>query len=504
MNHFPWGQSGESNLSRSALFHLLCAIIPSAQSEAGTTLQLNLAEHIYKLSIKNGSVVGLQGFQDALSPLGIVGDRDCTMDELIGQAMAQGGDFLEVISLTTSHLELFLAQLRVDQEVTSMLLPYESLGMELNFSKSVLQMLIASLELLTDDQLLAQMLPLMRHQVCPPECSVEGQRQYDQVLSMIPPASRRLLEKIGNGKRMSRIVDNSMVVGEDWRKVDLLRAFGLITVTENARAPRVIVEDPFDIECREKLTELNEILALTLTQRPEQILRITNPSDINPDAIASKFRLLSREFHPDQFVVLREEVRNKAQELYTVINDAHQALQDSTTYPELIARLEAERRGEVYVSPQATQKAELLTAKAQFFLRKRRFAETKELVSEALELNPYDWRSIFVSIQALVGLNELTKFEGAEQLKVMSGMNTVERTKVLFTAVEWYYQVDEIEKSKELVRNILEVDNTHIGARRYLQRFQRAQGQDQVSSAERADGTESKKKSFLSGFFGKK
>ena len=220
------------------------------------------------------------------------------------------------------------------------------------------------------------------------------------------------------------------------------------------------------------------------------------PNEVNDKHIGQVFRTLSKEYHPDRFGEVSIVEKDLIVEVYSLINDLHMELQDEEYRTELKKRLNVERRGLQYVSDDDEKKSEVLYAQGMFFFRKKKYNESLEVLDKAFAINPYNWRINTTIIRCKAELGKMEMKEAGEILAGNKDARGADRVELLFQAGQYYFKGGKESEAYELFKKVVEIDDGHIDAKRYLHlKKKRAQIQQEEDET---------KSSFFSRLFGKK
>lgn len=297
--------------------------------------------------------------------------------------------------------------------------------------------------------------------------------------------------KMYGSKTIGQALDIDNRVTDMWRSFDIFIEMGFVSMKTSS----VFVNDePVDLE---RVEELEATLERLKSQPAYVVFELTAPNEVNDKHIDQVFRTLSKAHHPDRFGKVSVMEKDLIVEVYSQINDLHMELQDEDLRTELKKRLDVERRGLQYVSDEDEKKAELLQAQGTFFFRKKRYTEALEMLDKAFEINPYNWRTNTMRVRCQVELEQISKKEAAEILAGNKDARGSDRVELLFQAGQYYYKDGEQAEAYELFRKVVELDDGHIDAKRYLH-LRKRQSKTQVE--EDADT----KSSFFSRLFSKK
>jgi tetratricopeptide (TPR) repeat protein len=321
-------------------------------------------------------------------------------------------------------------------------------------------------------------------------------------------------------QNLNEVVSELSRVTEPLKHLDLLVSMGIVQVelpaeqrerrrsrrerrrsenqtesTEPSASSRLQTVPQTDSENGLRLTQMHQ--SLFVDPRPAyKVFGLTAPNEVNDAFIDDAFRKLSLEWHPDRFT--DENERNLATDIFTQLNELYNQLADEETRVELRKRLDVERRGEQYVSAEDDARSVVLLEQGRFFFQKRRFQESHDILSQAIAVNPYNWRiqTYLVRCEAELGLK--TKLEVAEILENNKDARGTDRVSILFQAGEYYFQSDSKAKAYEMFQKVVELDEGHIDAKRYLHLRKRNQNKEpEQTESEESTG-------FFSRFFGRR
>jgi len=307
----------------------------------------------------------------------------------------------------------------------------------------------------------------------------------------LPMDVLKMFRKISSGQRLGELVPNAAQVTMEWRYIDLLSTIQLISFQDVKKKIQRVANE----KSLQQYQELKEVLQQYQEMDPHMIYTLEAPNEINDITIDQRFRNLSKSYHPDRFIGSDKKIIGIVEEIYTLINDTHSLLQDESLREILRLRLDAEQRGEQYVGPEDSQKSELLYAQAQFLFRKRKYEDVKGVLEKAFSLNPYNWRVQTLQARVKAALGEAGKKESAEILLSIKEAKGRDRVELLFNAAELLFAAEEKERAYELFQTVVDVDDSHIDAKRYLQRR---------AVEKRKEKSPSSKKGFFGGLFSKK
>ena len=119
-------------------------------------------------------------------------------------------------------------------------------------------------------------------------------------------------------------------------------------------------------------------------------------------------------------------------------------------------------------------------------------------LDKAHVLNPYNWRINTLLVRCMAELNLKPIEEVAEILENNKDARGSDRVELLYQSGIYYFQSENKTKAYELFAKVVELDESHIDAKRYLHRRKL---QRQTSTDVGEDETSS---GFFSRLFGKK
>jgi curved DNA-binding protein CbpA len=174
----------------------------------------------------------------------------------------------------------------------------------------------------------------------------------------------------------------------------LLRLFvlGLIKLKETPEQTRDVIAEA---ESNTIVQSLEDMSILFETAGLYEILSI--PADATPDAIQTAYYDLAKQFHPDRFQSkeFSAEIRNKAQQVFTRINEAYIALKDPSSralYDEkrlsTESKVESELKARAAVQTEDDKTAEALYRDGRALLSKGEFEKAIERLRGSVFLRP--------------------------------------------------------------------------------------------------------------------
>ena len=483
MRQFSWAQKFDfSELSSAKSLNDISLIWLLLQAHVqSTTVQLfvSLSQYRFDIKIENGAISSVIGVPGLLSVFGIDMTSDMKLEDLIGQAMAKGISYDEILKTVGDNIgkRLVGAEQHGKGEIG---ISDKEFGMSVPLQQNIPTILIKGLEA-SNEELLRSYSPMMRHIVQKERVDCKPSQ-----LSL-PSDLLRYFRDIQSGKRLGEVVTNPTRVMDDWHKIHILLSFHLLSFRKR--------EVKTDSKAMEKYKELKQKLRDIKEMEPHILFGLTERQEVSDEAIDKKLRQLSMDYHPDRFIGEDSQVIGVIEEIYTYINEVHSSMKDEDYRERLKDRLMVEKRGEKYVSPEDKQKTEVLYAQAKFLFNKRKWEDACDVLDKCFELNPYNWRLNVLRVKAHVILKKKDLKEAAEELLTFKDAKGHERVELLFQAGEYFYQAEERVKAKQIFKQIVDLEEDHQGAKRFLTRMER-EAQTQKK--------EDKPKGFWGKLFGKK
>jgi len=284
-----------------------------------------------------------------------------------------------------------------------------------------------------------------------------------------PPDLLRFFRDLQSGKCLKDVVKSETRVLDDWQKIHILASFHLISIQRKV-VNKELEADPKAIE---KYKELKQKYREMKEMEPHILFGLKERTDVNDGAIDKKLRQLSLDYHPDRFIGFDSQIVSVSEEIYTFINEVHSRIQDEEYRENLKERLTVEKRGEQYVSPEDKQKSELMYAQAKFLFNKHKFEDACEILDRAYAIDPYNWRLNVLRIKVYVKLGKTEPEKAAEELLSQKDAKGHERVELLFQTGELYFQADNLVKAKQIFKQIVDLEEEHQGASRYLKKMER-------------------------------
>ena len=471
--------TGDFSLSR-----FLIILLSLEYTKSDATVVVSNSEQRSAVVFQKGKIVDFYGFGNLISTIVETIPKGSKFGDLVGLAMSQGARHDEVMSLlqkNLSHAWLSLSMSKIT------VVAFEKPKIPMKLGLSVIKLVSIGLE----DEFMVHS-PKRKYRT----------EQESSVFARLPDGL--VLSKLGlppSGLRMIRSVSSETTLGSlalsktDWQTFHLLHLFGLLDIEPTEKRQSTSLTQGAS-EDEKKYAELQDWLNTNAEKEPHALLDITQANELNPISISKKSRAISSKVHPDRFVAYGANVQKLAQRCFELVSAAEDKLSDEEYLQELKARLDAESRGEVYVSESSEKKSHLLYEKAKFLFRRNKIQETQELVEQAYALNPYYWRLNYLRFQLMHKQKTMSGLEIAENLLKIEGCKGHERMDILCFAAELYYASEEKEhkdKCKEILRTIRTMDAEFQRAKILFRRIKRDE--------EKPPEEKKEKKGFFSSLF---
>ena len=228
-------------------------------------------------------------------------------------------------------------------------------------------------------------------------------------------------------------------------------------------------------------------------QQPWQILELKTAKQITDDGIERACHVILARYHPDRFTGAQAKAQALAQRCFSLVIEARDVLASASLRTEVKARLEAESRGEKYITEQERKAGDMAYARGLVSFRRRNFSRALSAFQKAHELNSELWRHSYMLIRAQYETGDLPGTQAANQLLQLQGPSGLSRADVFFDAGEIYMKIGQDDQAYEVFGRVLQIHSGHIGAQRHIRLRKR---RSQETDAESAPG-------LLSGLFGR-
>jgi curved DNA-binding protein CbpA/CheY-like chemotaxis protein len=163
-----------------------------------------------------------------------------------------------------------------------------------------------------------------------------------------------------------------------------------------------------------KLVELKLVRDRFRAATAVEVIGVEQLDELTPETLDKKFREVSQQYHPDRYSNDGKGFRLVADDIFSLVNQAYEALKDPTTLEEAKERLRAKSTGAVFVSRREKNLAKISFAKGEIHFRARRWAEAYDDLSDAVKLDRQTWRYKALQLQAGFWAEKLTAREATE------------------------------------------------------------------------------------------
>jgi curved DNA-binding protein CbpA/CheY-like chemotaxis protein len=163
-----------------------------------------------------------------------------------------------------------------------------------------------------------------------------------------------------------------------------------------------------------KLVELKLVRDRFRAATAVEVIGVEQLEDLSPEVLDRKFRDVSQRYHPDRYSNEGKGFRLVADDIFSLVNQAYEALKDPTIIEEARERLKAKQTGGVFVSRREKNLAKISFAKGEIHFRARRWGEAYDDLSDAVKLDRQTWRYKALQLQAGFWAEKLTAREATE------------------------------------------------------------------------------------------
>ena len=451
-------------------------------------VEISYPEGKVEIILEKGKIVECKGIPNLLSSLDVPSVTGLSLGEAMGMAMSKGlrpDRVLDVVEadIGACFIDAALATGKVKVR------PYDKPKMKMKLTKSIPQLVYQGVQTsFTDDTLMQFFGVRMRKKVLP--AVVDG-LNYGQL--GLPSRAIRLFRGVKPEQRVQDML-GGMKVTPDWTHYMFLICLGLIKINYEVSKSREPKESPAK-EATSKQSgrhkELQKQLDVFSNAEPHVILELQNKRDVNDVVIAEKARALSAKFHPDRYIADGPQAQNLAQRCFERVQEAQQALANEEVRAELKARLEAEERGEKYVSDADRNKASLLYEQAKFLYRKRKFEQSHELFEKCYDLDPYNWRVEYMFLKSSVDVDKMSGLDAGKKILEISGPRAHEKLDVMYSGAELLMlskDPEAIEQAVGVFKTILDVSPDHSQSKRQLRNHERNRQKAKSEKPEKPKG----------------
>ncbi|MAA79403.1 MAG: hypothetical protein CL916_09095 [Deltaproteobacteria bacterium] len=434
--------AGDFSLSR-----FLIVMLSLEYTKSDATVVVSHSEQRAAVIFQKGKIVDFYGFGNLISTIVESIPKGSRFGDVVGLAMAQGARHDEVMPMLQKNIALSWLSLSMSRITV---LSFEKPKIPMKLGVGVIKLISMGLE----DEFLVHS-PKRKYRT-EQESSVFAHLPDGLVLTKIglPPAGLRMIRSVSSETILRTLVQSKT----DWQIFHLLHLFGLLDIEPTEKSQSTSLTDGAT-EDEKKCAELQDWLNKSADKEPHDLLDITQANELNSITISKKSRDVSSKVHPDRFVAYGPKVQELAQRCFELVSAAEDKLSNEEYLQELKARLDAESRGEVYVSESAEKKSHLLYEKAKFLFRRNKIQETQDLVEQAYTLNPYYWRLNYLRLQLMHKQNSMPDLDIAEKIMKIEGCKGHERMDILCFAAELYY-ASEVKENKDKCKEILKTIRT--------------------------------------------
>ncbi len=217
--------------------------------------------------------------------------------------------------------------------------------------------------------------------------------------------SMRALRYAERGQSLGRLVEHlkSGQAGrrnECWRSVDLLVQAGLFVLVPPTQQvglkdeaikemPSVLGNEGEDDE--KKAKELRAFAAELLTLHPLAALGLDpdeHEGQITVETVRASFRQMAARYHPDRIGSANDRVREAAADVFAVINEIHEQLEDPEVLARALREIRRKRQRGVATSELDLERARVMARLAEARMRKSNWKAARDLWVQAREMQP--------------------------------------------------------------------------------------------------------------------
>lgn len=435
-----------------------------------------------EIDVRNGRVSGVTGIPGLLTSLGVQGLPGMNLEALLGLALQQGAPFDKAMSAAAQGVGIFLAT--TVGKVGGMIEfnnGFVADGAPMVLSTPIATLIATGLQEVRHPEIVRrQLAPMSSRRVqlhLPPRISPERWG--------LSPVVLRLVRKAEEAPTVSRLLRTAEGVGraEEWASLDLLMQLGMLRIQDKSASPKP-TPPPKPPKVEDHSEELRAKHKVLSAQKPWELLELKAPTDVNDVNIEKACRTISAQFHPDRFSGANEQTQGLAQLCFALVMEAGEAMKDEGLRQEVKARLDAEMRGEQYVTDQERKDAELAYARGQVAFRRRQFEQAEREFTEANDLNPEPWRHGYMLLRTLHQTGKKPPEETANALLELVGPRGTMRADVMAEAGEILLGAGLEEQAYATFGKVLEIHPEHVGAQRHMRlRKKRAQAEQKEASS---------------------
>ncbi len=208
-------------------------------------------------------------------------------------------------------------------------------------------------------------------------------------LAATPRSLRSVLDELANGDDARRMAG--------LRSIDLLWSLGLLQA-DDYLPPDMTTQEVTTVDPRlDLLREANRQLA---GRPPLDVLSLGEKAEVTEQDVVKAFREISRSFHPDTFFGAPPAVRALAEQCFSVVNSAYDALRVPAGLAEALKRREAAKSGTTFSTERDVMAARIAFKKGEVLWRAREFRAADPHLALAAQLDPKTWPYIFLAAQS--------------------------------------------------------------------------------------------------------
>lgn len=432
---------------------------------------------------QNGSVVGLAGIPNLLASVKVNGTPSMNLEALLGRAFQAGVPLDRAMQAAADGLGHVLARM-IGQTGGSV--TFESdvkpAGAPMRLPVSIPAMIFNGVRAVRQPDLIRnELMPVSNRLV---KIRIPTTSSTDRL--GLPPVALRLVRRSRAHQTLSSLLKTDS--SEEWSAVDLLMQLGLLTIEDSrvveTTAPKEVVD--YTGELREAHNQLKAL-------RSWEILQLKTAAQVTDECIERACHAILAQYHPDRFIGASEQAQALAQRCFSLVIEAKEELRSADLRVEVKARLDAERRGEKYITDQERKAGEMAYARGLVSFRRRRFSLALSAFQKACEFDPESWRHKYMLIRTRYETGDLPGTQAAQSLLELQGPRGSARADVFFDAGEIFMKIGQEGEAYEAFEKVLQNYPEHIGARRHIRlRTKRTQATDEAPAS-----------GLLSGLFGR-
>jgi len=223
-------------------------------------------------------------------------------------------------------------------------------------------------------------------------------------------------------------------------------------------------------------TELRDRLEAFSKQRSLEILGlidIPRPAALTMDVVVEAYREVGARYHPDRYARSNAKVKALAALVFDKVTSAYEAIRKPGVLEEEIARLEATRRGEAYVSEMDAQKALVFFRKAEAATQRRNWSGALELINRSVELDARPPSPRMLQVLCRFVARELPAKEAVAAMRSMPATTPRQEAERFLMVGRVLKLAGQEEKAVLRFRKVLELIPEHPEARREVWLFEK-------------------------------